>query len=57
MESSKLAITKCNEIDEKIKSLSIKGGNLADLPPPTRGNYDHYVECKYCGRKYAKEVA
>lgn len=27
------------------------------MPPPTRGNYDHYIECKYCGRKYAPEVA
>lgn len=30
---------------------------MADLPPPTRSNYDHYVECRYCGRKYAPDVA
>ena len=41
----------------KIKAFEEKGGNLADLPPPPRSNYDHYIECKYCGRKYAPEVA
>lgn len=30
---------------------------MKDLPPPPRSNYDHYVECKHCGRKYAPEVA
>lgn len=41
----------------KLKAYQEKGGNLADLPPPPKGNYDHYTECKYCGRKYAPEVA
>ena len=41
----------------KLKAFQEKGGNLADLPPPPKGNYDHYVECKYCGRKYAPDVA
>lgn len=41
----------------KLKAFQEKGGNLADLPPPPKGNYDHYVDCKYCGRKYAPEVA
>ena len=27
------------------------------MPPPPKGNYDHYVDCKYCGRKYAPDVA
>lgn len=27
------------------------------MPPPPKGNYDHYIECKYCGRKYAPDVA
>jgi hypothetical protein len=41
----------------KLKAFQDKGGNLANLPPPPKGNYDHYVECQYCGRKYAPEVA
>lgn len=40
----------------KLKAYQEKGGNLANLPPPTRGNYDHYVQCKYCGRKFAPQV-
>lgn len=27
------------------------------MPPPPKSNYDHYVECKYCGRKFAADVA
>jgi hypothetical protein len=27
------------------------------MPPPPPSNYDHYVECRYCGRKYAQNVA
>ena len=41
----------------KIKDFQAKGGNLKDLPPPERSNYDHYVQCKYCGRNYAPDVA
>ena len=41
----------------KIKAYQEKGGNLANLPPPPRSNYDHYVECRHCGRKYAPDVA
>lgn len=40
-----------------IKAIQEKGGDLSSLPPPPRSNYDHYVECRYCGRKYAPEVA
>jgi hypothetical protein len=40
-----------------MKSYQAKGGKLSDLPPPPRSNYDHYVECRYCGRKYAADVA
>ena len=41
----------------EMKAIQAKGGNLSNLPPPPKSNYDHYVECKYCGRKYAPEVA
>ena len=41
----------------KIKAIQERGGDLSSLPPPTRSNYDHYVECRHCGRKYAPEVA
>ena len=41
----------------KIKAYEAKGGKLSDLPPPPPSNYDHYVECRHCGRKYAAEVA
>ena len=41
----------------QIKQFEQKGGNLRDLPPPPPSNYDHYVQCKYCGRKYAADVA
>jgi hypothetical protein len=27
----------------KLKAFQAKGGNLADLPPPPKGNYDHYI--------------
>lgn len=30
---------------------------MSKLPPPTRSDYSHYVQCKYCGRNYAPEVA
>lgn len=42
---------------KQIKQIQQKGGNIRDLPPPPPSNYDHYVPCKYCGRKYAAEVA
>ena len=41
----------------EMKAIQAKGGNLSNLPPPPKSNYDHYVECKYCGRKYAPDVA
>ena len=41
----------------EMKAVQAKGGKISDLPPPPRSNYDHYVECKYCGRKYAPDVA
>ena len=41
----------------KIKAIQEKGGDLSKLPPPPPSNYDHYVQCKYCGRKYAPDVA
>ncbi len=40
-----------------MKAIQAKGGDLSKLPPPPKSNYDHYVQCKYCGRKYAPEVA
>jgi hypothetical protein len=40
-----------------MKAVQAKGGKLSDLPPPPPSNYDHYVECRYCGRKYAADVA
>jgi hypothetical protein len=27
----------------KLKDYQAKGGKLSDLPPPPKGNYDHYV--------------
>lgn len=27
----------------KLKAFQEAGGNLKDLPPPPKGNYDHYV--------------
>jgi hypothetical protein len=41
----------------QLKKFQENGGDIRDLPPPPKSNYDHYVECKYCGRKYAPEVA
>lgn len=41
----------------KIKAFQEKGGDISKLPPPPRSDYSHYVECKYCGRNYAPEVA
>ncbi len=40
-----------------IKAFEQKGGKLSDLPPPPKSNYDHYVDCQYCGRKFAQDVA
>jgi hypothetical protein len=42
---------------KQMKAIQAKGGKISDLPPPPKGNYDHYIECKYCGRKYAPDVA
>jgi hypothetical protein len=41
----------------KLKKFEENGGKLSDLPPPPKSNYDHYVECQYCGRKFAADVA
>ncbi len=41
----------------QMRAVEAKGGKLSDMPPPPRSNYDHYVQCKYCGRKYAADVA
>ena len=41
----------------KIKAIQEKGGDLSKLPPPPKSDYSHYTECKYCGRKYAPDVA
>ncbi len=27
------------------------------MPQGPPSNYDHYTQCKYCGRKYAPDVA
>ncbi len=40
-----------------IKKIEKEGGKLSDLPPPPRSNYDHYVQCQHCGRKFAQDVA
>jgi hypothetical protein len=42
---------------KQMKKVQAQGGKITDLPPPPKSNYDHYVECQYCGRKYAKDVA
>ena len=41
----------------KIKAIQAKGGDLSSLPPPPRSDYSHYIDCKYCGRKFAPDVA
>ena len=41
----------------QVKAYQAKGGKLSDLPPPPPSNYDHYVQCRHCGRKYAADVA
>ena len=41
----------------KMRAVEAKGGKISDLPPPPPSNYDHYIQCKYCGRKYAPDVA
>ena len=41
----------------KLKAYTDKGGDLSKLPPPKRSDYSHYVQCKYCGRNYAPDVA
>ena len=41
----------------KMKAVQAKGGKISDLPPPPPSNYDHYVQCRHCGRKYAQDVA
>jgi hypothetical protein len=33
------------------------GGRLADLPPPPPSMNPDYVQCPYCGRNYAPNVA
>ena len=43
--------------NRKMRKMEQSGGKISDLPPPPKGNYDHYTECQYCGRKYAPEVA
>ena len=40
-----------------MKAVQAKGGKISDLPPPPPSNYDHYVQCRHCGRKYAQDVA
>lgn len=41
----------------QMKRIQEKGGDIRTLPPPPPSNYDHYILCKYCGRKYAEDVA
>ena len=41
----------------QMKAVQAKGGKISDLPPPPPSNYDHYVQCRHCGRKYAQDVA
>lgn len=41
----------------QMKAIQQKGGKISDLPPPPPSNYDHYVQCRHCGRKYAPDVA
>lgn len=42
--------------NRQIKKCEEEGGDFSKIKAPT-SNYDHYVECPYCGRKYDKEVA
>jgi hypothetical protein len=41
----------------QMKAIQAKGGKLSDLTPPHPSNYDHYIECSHCGRKYSPDVA
>lgn len=41
----------------QMRGIEAKGGKISDLPPPPPSNYDHYIECRHCGRKYAPDVA
>lgn len=41
----------------QMKAVQAKGGKLSDMPPPPPSNYDHYIQCRHCGRKYAPDVA
>jgi len=34
-----------------------KGGNVRDLPPPPPSDTSDYVQCQYCNRKFAQNVA
>jgi hypothetical protein len=44
-------------MNRQMQAIQAKGGKLSDLPPPPPSNYDHYVQCRHCGRKYAADVA
>jgi len=33
------------------------GGKLTDLPPPPPSDYSDYIQCPYCKRRFAPEVA
>lgn len=39
-----------------VKKVQAEGGDIRSIPM-TKGNYDHYIMCEYCGRKYAPDVA
>jgi len=34
-----------------------KGGNVRDLPPPPPSDTSDYIQCQYCQRKFAQNVA
>jgi len=38
---------------KKMKNFEQNGGNVKDLPPPPASKNNDYVQCDYCGRKFA----
>ena len=43
--------------NRQVKLVEEQGGDVRSIKPPPSSNYDHYVECPYCGRKYNPDVA
>lgn len=41
----------------QVKQCEEQGGDFSKIKPPASSNYDDYVECPYCSRKYNPDVA